>query len=148
MAENKDEVKDAAPKAEKQVLIYHSGDAHGPMQTPYGVLVPGQSLPVPESYSKKIVGNYKHIKLASDIIPGGTKAAELAASEKVVLQSKIKALEAQLADLSADIETRVSAATSESEGKIKDLEAKLDEFLQAKDKKTLEALQDKHAVAA
>lgn len=147
MDEKKDEVKDA-PQSEKMVLVFHSGEAHGPMDTAYGRLVPGQSLALPKSIADKLVGAYKHLKYASDIIPGvGVKAAELAAGEKAKLEGLIKSLEAKLADVGADVDTRVSAAVSEKQEEIAKLKQALDEFLQAKDKKALEALQDKHAVA-
>lgn len=131
------EAKDAA-KPEEKVLVFHSGQDHGPLQTACGVLYPGQSLLLPKFLADKLVGAYRHLKYASDIVPGGAKAAELAGAEKVKLQAQIKELEGKLAN----------SGIAEKDAKIAELSASLGEFLQAKDKKDLAALQEKHAVPA
>lgn len=77
-------------KDEKEVLIYHTGDAHGPLDTAAGRLAPGQSLSVPKALAERLIAAYPHVKLASSLIPGSDKAD----AEKAKLQAKVKELEA------------------------------------------------------
>lgn len=127
---------------EKLVSIINQGA--GPMDTGHGRVLPGGSLEVPESLAKKLVGAYRHIKLASDIIPG-QKDKEAAAAESASLKEKIAALEAQISELQGD---DTNAKQIEAlKAREADLVGRLQEFLDAKDKKSLEALQEKHAEA-
>lgn len=124
---------DTLTKAEKEVSIINHGA--GPMHTAKGVLNPGQSLSVPESLAKKLTGAYRHIRLASDIIPG-QKDAEAAAAEAAALKAQIKELEGKL-------EGNEKAAA----GRIAELTDLLGKFAGAENKKELDALRAKHADA-
>lgn len=125
----------AAPAVEKQVLIFHTGEGYGPMETAGGRLIPGQSLSVPEKLAKTLVSAYRHVKYAADIIPGA-QAAEMLSSEKAALLAQISALEGKITGIVAD-----------SEAKVADLSARLKDFLEAGSKKDLDALKEKHADA-
>ena len=72
---------------------------------------------VPESLAKKLIGAYKHVKLASSVVPSAGKSEDLAKEN-------------------ADLKAQVA-----------DLQGRLREFLDAGSKKDLDALQDKHADA-
>lgn len=153
MAENKEEG--------KMVSVFHKGESYGPLDTTAGRLAPQQSLKVPESLGKKLVGAYKHIIYTSDIVPESKKDEKAAADEKAKLGASIKALEKELDEaktehtkIVAELDKRETAireekkkiakadeSAKESQGK---LAAALDEFLKAGSKKDLDALQAKH----
>lgn len=151
---------DAEKKEEKQVLIHHKGEGYGPMDTAHGRLSAGQTLLVPASIAKKLVAAYRHVQLASDIIPGGAKAAGDAATEKSALQAQVKKLEASLVDsntseksalekvaaLEAELE-EVKIGHKGAEDKVNGLILVVREFLAADSKKALEALQEKHKLS-
>lgn len=146
-----------AAEAEKTILIFHTGKGNGPMSTSSGPLLPGQSLEVPESLAAKLTAAYKHIKYAKDIIPGGGQDPRIA-RENAMLKKEIERLGKELGDINEQGPKAIEAAKAEgaAEGakaleeanaKIADLQARLKDFLEAKDKKGLEALQEKHAEA-
>ncbi len=150
----------AAPSG-KSVLIFHTGKGFGPMKTAAGPLLPGTSLEVPEELAAKLTRVYKHIKLASDIIPGGA-ADPRVAQENAMLKAELEKLSKQLADVNENGPKAIKAAQDEADAaKAEALEAnrKLNlaeagdkvvlqgvvrEFLEADSKKALEALQEKH----
>lgn len=95
------ETEKTAPAAEeKKVLIFHTGKGHGPMDTGHGIIAPGTTLKVPEHCSKKLCAAYRHIKLASDIVPEGVTDPKLEA-ENAKLKAEIKRLEALLKEKDA-----------------------------------------------
>lgn len=115
--------------AEKQVSIINQG--RGPLDTVGGMLNPGQSVDVPEEVALRLTRAYPHIKLASDVVPSA-KANEAAAGEAAALRAENADLKAQLKD---------------GQEKVADLTARLQEFLEAGNKKDLDALKEKHAEA-
>lgn len=117
----------AEKDAEKMVAVINQGA--GPMDTAHGKIMPGGALSLPESLAKKIVGAYRHIKLASDVVPGAGEGVALAA-EKAKLQAQVKELEAKL-----------KGADEQAAAVVKDL-------LGAENKKDLDVLKAKYASPA
>ena len=150
-------------KEEKKVRIFHTGGIYGPLDTGNGRLEPGRYLDVKPELSKKLVGAYKHVKLASDVIPGAKSGGSSKESDK-----KVEALTKEVDDLNKrgeemgerfgevvekndaalkDIGEKckaLDALYAQSEKNKKGLEGVLAEFLKVSDKK-LKDLQKKHA---
>lgn len=122
------ESKTAPAKEEETILLFHTGNGHGPLHTKEGLLRPNESLGVEAARVEGILRAYPHIKRASDIIPA---AKGLGAEERAKLEKKIAALEKSL-------EERTPAA--EAAAKFGDA---LKDFLDA-EPKALKALQEKH----
>lgn len=130
--------KEAAP--EEKVMIFHKGQGYGPMSTKYGDLLPGNALEVPAAYAATLTRAYKYVVLAKDIIPGGV-ADKQTAAENAMLKAECTRLNKAVADAPKAEEHEALKA------QVTDLQGRLQEFLEAKDKKSLEALQEKHAEA-
>jgi hypothetical protein len=114
-------------KVEEKMVAILNRSAMAKHTTSRGDLLPGQSLEVPESEAKRLCG-YKHIVLASSVVPSSGKAEDLKA-ENMLLKRKIEQLEGQVKSM---------------ETKETDLTGRLKEFLEASTKKDLEALQEKY----
>lgn len=114
------------PKDDKEVLIYHTGDAHGPMETAAGRLRPGQSLSVPKALADKLIAAYPHIRLTSDLVPGGAKAAAKAAEEKAKLEKVNEELAKENAELKAKLAEK-GAGKKGKDAKEPEADAKKDE---------------------
>lgn len=156
----------------KLVRIFHTGDAHGPLNTAHGQLRPGQSLSVPEDLAKRLTNAYSHVKLAADVIPGagGDPAAEKALAAKLAgaqaemgkakeaIDELVKLKDAAIKDAKAAkdelakaneraelAEQALAAATPEAlAATLGGLQQVVREFLGAGSKKDLEVLQAKH----
>lgn len=134
---------------EEMVQIFHTGKGYGPLQTAVGVLTPGASMPCPSELAEKLVGAYKHVRYAKDIVPGGGAADPAIAAERDALKKQVAVLEKQLGEINEQGPKAVAAAEAAEKAaleKVADLTARLQEFLQA-DKKSLDALKEKHADA-
>ena len=153
-------------KKEGTVRMFHTGGIYGPLDTEYGRLSPGGSLKVSPELAKKFTRAYKHVKLASDVIPaekdseatGDAKkdAEKIAALTKDVEEldkrgekmgekfgEDIEKKDASLKDRDEKIELLFSEL-NDLRGSHKDARALIGEFLKVSDKK-LKDLQKKHA---
>lgn len=159
--------------SEKMITLYHTGSAHGPIDTAAGRLAPGLSLPVPEALAERLLVAYPFIKRTSDLVPGGAKEAAASKAEKTKLEgglakalSDLAASNEAKAKLEADAKASIEecdkqrlaaleranlaeealakAAPADFAAALGDLQAIVREFLAAGSKKDLEALQAKH----
>lgn len=115
---------------EKTITLYHTGSAHGPIDTAAGRLAPGLSLPVPEALAERLLVAYPFIKKTSDLVPGGAKAAAKAAAKAEEATAKLEGgLSKALADLAAANEAKEA------------LEAEANASIEECDKQRLAALE-------
>lgn len=140
-----------AKTAEKSVVIHHTGDIYGPMDTVAGRLNPGQSLSVPESVANTLCSAYKHIKRAEDVFGAGAVGGALTPGEKAKAESALAAAKADADKARADHGDALKALEAEKvahAAEIAEAKKAIDELVGLKDAALEDARGEKEARAA